>query len=132
MHNKSISRRGLLGAASAVGGVALFNGPWTINRVYAAGNDKPIRIGITTDASGQYANSGASERRGIQMAINEFNAQGGVLGRKIEWVHLDTETTPATGSRVAERMITREGCGFLIGGVSSGVANSIRACGDSS
>src|SRR5690606_27051559 len=62
---------------------------------------------------------------GMMMAIDEFNAKGGVLGRRIEHVHIDTETTPATGSRVAERMITREGCGFLIGAVHSGVANAI-------
>lgn len=86
---------------------------------------KPLVIGLTTDDSGQYANSGADERRGILMAIDEFNRKGGVLGRKIETVHLDTETTPATGSRVAERMITRDGAAFLIGGVSSGVANAI-------
>ena len=59
------------------------------------------------------------------MAIDEFNAKGGVLGRKIETDHIDTETKPATGSRVAERMITREQCGFLIGAVHSGVANAI-------
>jgi branched-chain amino acid transport system substrate-binding protein len=88
-------------------------------------SDKPILIGITSDASGQYANSGASDRRGMIMAIEEFNAKGGVLGRKIEYIHMDTETTPATGSRVAERMITREGVSFLMGAVSSGVANAI-------
>lgn len=125
MLKKRISRRALFGAAAAMGGVALFNGPWTHNRVYAAATDKPIKIGITSDASGQYANSGASDRRGMLMAIEEFNAKGGVLGRKIEWTHLDTETTPATGSRVAERLITRDECGFLIGAVSSGVANAV-------
>lgn len=86
---------------------------------------KPLVIGLTTDDSGQYANSGGDERRGILMAIAEANAKGGVLGRKIETVHVDTETNPATGSRVAERMITRDGAAFLIGGVSSGVANAI-------
>lgn len=86
---------------------------------------KPIIIGITSDASGQYANSGAEDRRGMMMAIDEFNAKGGVLGRPIETVFVDTETTPATGSRVAERMITRDGAAFLIGGVSSGVANAV-------
>lgn len=86
---------------------------------------KPIIIGITSDASGQYANSGAEDRRGMMLAIDEFNAKGGVLGRPIETVFIDTETTPATGSRVAERMITRDGAAFLIGAVSSGVANSI-------
>jgi branched-chain amino acid transport system substrate-binding protein len=61
----------------------------------------------------------------MQMAIAEFNAKGGVLGRKIESIHIDTETTPATGSRAAERLINREKVGFLIGAVSSGVANAI-------
>lgn len=86
---------------------------------------EPLLIGLTSDASGQYANSGASDRRGMLMAIKEFNDKGGVLGRKIETVHIDTETTPATGSRVAERMIAREKVGFMIGAVSSGVANAI-------
>ena len=86
---------------------------------------EPLIIGLTSDASGQYANSGASDRRGMQMAIAEFNAKGGVLGREIKTVHIDTETTPATGSRVAERMISREKVGFMIGAVSSGVANAI-------
>ena len=125
MSTKTISRRRLLGSATAAGAVAGFYGPWKHNRVYAAASDRPIRIGLTSDASGQYANSGASDRRGMLMAIDEANAKGGVLGRKIETVHIDTETTPATGSRVAERMITREECGFLIGAVSSGVANAV-------
>ncbi|MEE9589673.1 MAG: ABC transporter substrate-binding protein [Hyphomicrobiaceae bacterium] len=123
----NISRRSLLtglGVASAGAGTAFF-GPWKHNRVYAAASEKPIKIGITSDASGQYANSGASDRRGMMMAIDEVNAMGGIMGRKIETTHIDTETTPATGSRVAERLITREGCGFLIGAVSSGVANAI-------
>ena len=125
MTKRTITRRHLLGTAVAAGAATGFFGPWKHNRVYAQATDKPIKIGITSDASGQYANSGASDRRGMMMAINEFNEKGGVLGRKIETVHLDTETTPATGSRVAERMITREDCGFLIGAVSSGVANAI-------
>jgi len=120
-----ITRRHLLKTTVGAGAAGAFFGPWKHNRVYASATDKPIKIGITSDASGQYANSGASDRRGMQMAIAEYNDKGGVLGRKIESTHLDTETTPATGSRVAERMINREEAGFLIGAVSSGVANAI-------
>jgi branched-chain amino acid transport system substrate-binding protein len=93
--------------------------------LFAQDEAEPILIGFTSDASGQYANSGAMDRRGMIMAIEEFNANGGVLGRPIEWIHYDTETTPATGTRVAERMITQDGVDFLIGAVSSGVANAI-------
>jgi branched-chain amino acid transport system substrate-binding protein len=91
----------------------------------AASDKAPILIGITADASGQYANSGDSDKRGIIMAIEEMNAKGGVLGRPIKFVHMDTETTPATGSRVAERMIKQDKVAFIVGGVSSGVANAI-------
>jgi branched-chain amino acid transport system substrate-binding protein len=125
MTKSTISRRGLLLSTGAAVGAGAFYGPWRHNRVYAAASDKPLKIGITSDASGQYANSGASDRRGMAMAIAEFNDRGGVLGRQVETVHLDTETTPATGSRVAERLIAREECTFLIGAVSSGVANAI-------
>ncbi len=123
MSISKLTRRGFMNTAAAAGGVAAFYGPWKHNRAFA--QSAPIRLGITSDASGQYANSGASDRRGMMMAIAEANENGGVLGRQIETMHLDTETTPATGSRVAERLITREDCGFLIGAVSSGVANAV-------
>ena len=132
--NETISakRRALLkGSALAVAagglyGATPFMGPWKHNKLWAqAGQKKPLTIGLTMDASGMYAASGGEERLGAMMAIKEFNDKGGVLGRRIEAIHIDTETTPATGSRVAERMITRNEAAFLIGAVHSGVANAI-------
>jgi branched-chain amino acid transport system substrate-binding protein len=126
------SRRALLKHSSLalVGaglyGAAPFMGPWKHNHAWAqTGQKKPLTIGLTMDASGLYAASGAEERLGAMMAIKEFNDKGGVLGRRIEAIHIDTETTPATGSRVAERMITRNEASFLIGAVHSGVSNAI-------
>ena len=122
----SPARRSLLQTIAAGAGVATFFGPWKANHVWAqAAQKKPLVIGLTMDASGQYAASGGMERLGAMMAIKEFNDKGGVLGRRIEAIHMDTETTPATGSRIAERMITRNEAAFLIGGVHSGVANAI-------
>ena len=126
------SRRALLKHSSLalVGaglyGVAPFMGPWKHNHAWAqTAQKKPLTIGLTMDASGLYAASGAEERLGAMMAIKEFNDKGGVLGRRIEAIHIDTETSPATGSRVAERMITRNEAAFLIGAVHSGVSNAI-------
>ncbi len=121
----SQKRRSLMQAVAA-GTATSFFGPWAVNHAWAqAAQKKPLVIGLTMDASGQYAASGSEERLGAMMAIKEFNDRGGVLGRRIEAIHMDTETTPATGSRVAERMITRNEAAFLIGGVHSGVANAI-------
>jgi len=119
-----VSRRTLVkgGFASAA---ATFFGPWQHTRVWAQGAGKPIKLGLTCDASGQYGNSGQDDLRGIRLAIDEYNAKGGVIGRKIEWITADTETNPATGTRVAERFIAQEQCGFLIGALHSGVANAI-------
>ncbi|WP_368744746.1 ABC transporter substrate-binding protein [Desertibaculum subflavum] len=119
----TISRRSMLAAGAA--GVTLFNGPWRHNRVWAQKSAKPILIGLTHDASGQFANSGQDEQRGTVMAIEEINAKGGVLGRKLSYITADTETTPATATRVAERMINRNEVAFIVGAIQSGVANAI-------
>ncbi|MBP6776274.1 MAG: ABC transporter substrate-binding protein, partial [Piscinibacter sp.] len=119
-------RRFVSSMAAALAGGGSFFGPWSIHHAWAqAAGPKPLVIGLTMDASGQYGASGGMERLGAMMAIKEFNDKGGVLGRRIEAIHMDTETTPATGSRVAERMINRNDAAFLIGAVHSGVANAI-------
>ncbi len=119
-------RRFVIAMAAALAGGGAFFGPWAHTRVWSqSAAAKPLVIGLTMDASGQYAASGGEERLGAMMAIKEFNDKGGVLGRPIEAIHMDTETTPATGSRVAERMISRNEAAFLIGAVHSGVANAI-------
>jgi branched-chain amino acid transport system substrate-binding protein len=121
----SKKRRSLMQAVAA-GTATSFFGPWAVNHAWAqAAQKKPLVVGLTMDSSGMYAASGIEERLGAMMAIKEFNDKGGVLGRRIEAIHMDTETTPATGSRVAERMISRNECSFLIGAVHSGVANAI-------
>jgi branched-chain amino acid transport system substrate-binding protein len=128
MKSKGVSRRRLLkgsAMAAALAGTGTLFGPWAHTRVLAQGQKKPIKIGFTCDASGQYGDSGQDDLRGCRMAIEEFNAKGGVLGRKVESITADTETNPATGSRISERFITRDECGFLVGAVHSGVANAI-------
>jgi len=120
---EAMKRRQLLQMLAAG---AAFYGPWKVHHAWAqAGQKKPLVIGLTMDASGQFGASGMDERLGAMLAIREFNEKGGVLGRRIEALHMDTETTPATGSRIAERMITRNEAAFLIGAVHSGVANAI-------
>jgi branched-chain amino acid transport system substrate-binding protein len=120
--SRTISRRTFLkyGTAASLGAAAV--GKF---RLASGQAKKPILIGIASDASGTYADSGDAERRGMLMAIDEFNAKGGVLGRKIEYKQEDTETDPSAGARKAKRLIERERVDFLIGGLSSAVGNAI-------
>src|SRR5688500_8331290 len=119
-----ISRRRFVQTSAmgaALAGIVGFYGPW--KHLHAQG--RPIRLGLTNDASGQFGNSGRDDHRAIRMAIEEQNAKGGVLGRKVEWITADTESNPAVATRVAERFITREDCSSLLGALHSGVANAI-------
>src|SRR5262245_31053407 len=104
----SLTRRAIVRAG--VGAAALIapvvRGPWRLNRAFA--QDKPIKVGLTCDATGQYAASGQDELRGIRLAIDEMNAAGGVLGRQIAWITADTETHPASATRIAQRFVGEE------------------------
>ena len=77
---RTITRRKLIQGTALTAGAVVF-GPWESNRVFAASSDKPIKIGLTHDASGQFANSGQAEKRGTIMAIDEANA---ALNRLLE------------------------------------------------
>ena len=91
----STKRRSIM-QAIAVGAGATFFGPWKQHHAWAqAGQKKPLVIGLTMDASGQYAASGIEERLGAMMAIKEFNDKGGVLGRRIEAIHCLLYTSPS-------------------------------------
>jgi branched-chain amino acid transport system substrate-binding protein len=87
--------------------------------------DEEVRLGVISPASGNYADQGAAERRGITMAVEEINAQGGVLGKQVRMIEEDTETDPSAGARKAKKLIERDKVHFMLGGISSAVAIAI-------
>ena len=87
--------------------------------------DDEVRLGVISPASGNYADLGSAERRGITMAVEEVNAAGGVLGKQVRMIVEDTETNPAAGARKAQKLIERDKVHFMLGAVSSSVAIAI-------
>lgn len=59
---------------------------------------EPVRIGVTTILSGQYADRGQSEQYGVELALERINEAGGVLGRPVEAFYATTPRTPLLGS----------------------------------
>jgi branched-chain amino acid transport system substrate-binding protein len=114
-----MTRRAWLKTAAGIGAGVGFVGPWRWAR---AQGGKPIVIGLTCDATGTFADSGQADRRGMILAIEEANARGGVLGRKVEYKWEDTETDPSVAVRKAQRLIERDKIDFMMGALSSGVA----------
>jgi len=117
--SNGLTRRTILKGAAAFGAGVGFVGNWRWARAQAK---KPILIGLTCDATGTFADSGQTDRRGMILAIEEQNAKGGVLGRQIEHKWEDTETDASVAVRKAQRLIERDRIDFMIGALSSGVA----------
>lgn len=92
----------------------------------AAQAAEPIKIGLVTALSGQSALAGEAITRGMTVAIDEINAQGGLLGgRKLELVRRDDEANPAKGVTAARELIYREKVAVLFGGLDTPVSMAI-------
>ena len=87
---------------------------------------EPIKIGLITALSGQSALAGESLTRGMQVAIDEINAKGGLLGgRKLELVRRDDEANPAKGVVAARELIYKEKVAVIFGGLDTPVSMAI-------
>jgi branched-chain amino acid transport system substrate-binding protein len=87
---------------------------------------EPVKIGLVTALSGQSALAGEAISRGLQLAIDELNAAGGVLGgRKFELVRRDDEANPAKGVVAARELIFREKVAVVFGGLDTPVSMAI-------
>ena len=89
-----------------------------------------IKIGLVTALSGQSARAGEAITRGLQVAIDEINAKGGIesgpmRGRKLELVRRDDEATPAKGVIAARELIFKEKVTVLFGGLDTPVSLAI-------
>ncbi|HSU05618.1 MAG TPA: ABC transporter substrate-binding protein, partial [Acetobacteraceae bacterium] len=95
-------RAALAGAGAGIGAVA--TAPLLGHRARAAG--EPIVIGWVGPLSppGGYA-EGILMKDAAQMAADEINAHGGVLGRPLQVVYSDTRGMPAEGRTAAERLV---------------------------
>jgi len=114
------SRRNVLkyGAAGIVAGATL--GVPTILRAQS----DVIKIGHLTPMTGFLGALGQWAVLGMQMAVDEINAAGGLLGRKLE-VNSEDSINPETAASKAQRILERDGAAFLMGEISSASALAI-------
>jgi branched-chain amino acid transport system substrate-binding protein len=86
------------------------------------GGGGTVTVGDSTTLSGAIAQLGQTGLQGVQMAISDINAKGGLLGKKIKLVSADDGTSPATGASQVRTMITQDHAVAIFGPVSSAVA----------
>ena len=66
---------------------------------------QPIVIGVSTPKTGPLATASEWEMWGVDLALEEINAAGGLLGRKVEIMVLDNKCNPSEGVNVANKLV---------------------------
>jgi branched-chain amino acid transport system substrate-binding protein len=115
---RQFDRRTLIKAGAAVG-AAQFAAPFLIT-ARAADN---VKIGLDNPLTGVYAALGKNELIGAQLALDQINAKGGILGRKAELLIEDSTSGDAgTAVQKARKLIDRDKVDFLVGNINSALA----------
>ncbi len=120
-HPHILRRRTVLKAAAAAG-VVQFAAPF----VRTARAADTVKIGLDNPLTGTYAALGKNELYGCQLAVEQINAKGGILGRQAELLVEDsTSADAATAVQKANKLIDRDQVNFLIGNINSGLAQAM-------
>jgi branched-chain amino acid transport system substrate-binding protein len=107
-----------LKAAAATGALQVA-GPFVI----AARGEEPVKIGLDNPLTGTYAAVGKNELIGCQLALEQINAKGGILGRQAQLLVEDSTSGDAgTAVQKARKLIERDKVNFLLGNVNSALS----------
>lgn len=117
---KNISRRTVLGAGAATLGASVLGVP----HIVRAQSSDPIRIGILLPLTGTQASYSPDCQLSAEIAVDQINAAGGILGRKLEIVFRDDKANPNAAIAAANELMG-EGINLFIGGLNTPSALAI-------
>lgn len=86
----------------------------------ASKDSKTIKVGLDYELSGQVATYGQSLVQGIELAFEEINKNGGVLGKQVEIVKADNKSDTSESANVATKLATRDKVVAILGPATSG------------
>jgi branched-chain amino acid transport system substrate-binding protein len=84
------------------------------------GADNSIKVGEYASLHGSEAAFGQSSHKGTMLAIEQVNAAGGVLGKKINLIYEDNQSKPGESATIVKKLITRDHVVAVLGEVASG------------
>ncbi|HEX9556267.1 MAG TPA: ABC transporter substrate-binding protein [Reyranella sp.] len=116
----AIRRRSILKAGAAIGALQI-----TSPFIISARGETPVRIGMVDPLTGVYAAIARGEVEGAQLAVDQINKKGGILGRPVELLVEDSANDVGTGVQKTRKLIDRDEVSFIIGDVNSGIALAI-------
>ena len=85
-----------------------------------------IKVGVLTDQSGPLAPLGTANANVARMVIDDINAAGGLLGRRIELCLEDSATDDAVAEAKAAKLVEQDRVDVLLGGIYSSTRQAIK------
>lgn len=104
---------------------ALLAAPALVGVGSARAQGQPLKIGVPTAMTGTWAALGAQVVRSCRLWQKAMNAEGGLLGRPVEFLFEDTQGTPANCLRKAQEMVERDRVNILLGLMASSEALAV-------
>ena len=98
---------------------ALLSSVFSLTSCKQGGGGDVIRVGEFASMTGKEATFGQSSHEGTLLAIEEINAAGGVLGKKLELITEDTQSKAGEPATVVNKLISRDGAVAILGEVAS-------------
>src|SRR6185295_10409920 len=102
-----------ISTAIAITGAMLLSGCGNQDGNTAGGGT--IAIGEFASLTGKEAAFGQSSHKGTLLAVEELNATGGVLGKKINFIYEDNRSTPGESATIVKKLITRDNVIAVLG-----------------
>jgi len=109
-----------------IGGAAVASAAFGFPGIISA-QSKQIVVGVNVPLSGPYADQGKDQQRAYDLAIDEINKSGGIMGMQVKASLGDDQTTAGVATDNAQRMIDRDGAVMITGGSSTGTAVAVSA-----
>src|ERR1041384_4264842 len=86
----------------------------------------PVKVGVITDQTGPLSFMGVANANVATMVIDDINAKGGLLGRKVE-LHLeDSATRDSAAEAAAVKLVERDHVDVVLGGIYSSTRQAIK------
>jgi ABC-type branched-subunit amino acid transport system substrate-binding protein len=107
---------------------------FTRNQLFRGGNvmkettavSRRIKVGVITDQTGPLSFAGIADANVARMVINDINARGGLLGRKVDLCLEDSATTDSVAAAKATKLVEQDRVDVILGGIYSSTRQAIK------
>jgi urea transport system substrate-binding protein len=87
---------------------------------------QPIKVGVVTDMTGPLSFCGIANANVAKMVVNDINAKGGLLGRKVDLYLEDSATTDSVAEAKAKKLVQEDRVDVILGGIYSSTRQAIK------